>query len=159
MSKTKFLTIIVIILFVINVITLSFFLINNQRKLFRDHRPQAPSEVIIDRLHFDENQIGQYEKLIEAHQSEINSFDKKINSVKNELYLQLSKPDDKNLTDSLLTVLLATQKQIEVTHLNHFKEVKSICKPNQIEDFNNLSKDLSGLFRPKKRDIEREKRE
>lgn len=160
MSKTKLLTILVIILLIINIITLSFFFIKAPRNHHpRDFRPKGPSEVIIDRLHFDKNQIAQFNNLIEAHQLKIISFDEKINNVKIELYFQLSKPENKYLTDSLLTILAATQKQIEEAHLQHFKEVKNLCRPNQIEDYNKLTNDLGDLFNPKRRDKERERKE
>ena len=38
------------------------------------------------------------------------------------------------------------QKEIEKTHFQHFLEIKALCRPEQIEDFNLLSEELARIF-------------
>ena len=48
--------------------------------------------------------------------------------------------------DSLITLFLANQKNIEEAHFKHFQDIKSICKASQLQDFNSLTQELSKLF-------------
>jgi len=59
--------------------------------------------------------------------------------------------------DSLITVINLNQKQIEETHFKHFEDIKKLCKPEQLDDFKEFSKELGRLFAPNKQ--RKEKRE
>ena len=155
MEKTKLLTISVIGLLLLNLATLSFLFLNGPR----GHKPpfdgpprdgQKPREIIIDKLHFDANQQKEYDKIIQWHHGEINKLDDNIRQTKNELYSQLSKSEVNVKTkDSLIAVINSFQKQIEQTHFRHFEDIKKICHQNQLEDFNDLTEELSKIFAPK----------
>lgn len=154
MSKIKLLTIAVIGLLIVNLATVAFLLL---RKPFQhpEGRPPmeqaGPKNIIIDKLHFDKEQVAQYESLIEQHQAKIKSLNDSINIAKNELYSTLT---SENFTgkDSLIERLGLLQKQVELTHYNHFASILAICKPDQIEAFNNLTKELAGFFAPVKKE-------
>jgi periplasmic protein CpxP/Spy len=63
------------------------------------------------------------------------------------LYTQLVKSNvDTKAKDSLITVLANHQKQVEQTHFKHFEDIKSLCKPEQRENFYDLTRDLSKIF-------------
>ncbi len=155
MEKTKLLTITVIGLLVLNLATLGFLFISGPK----GHKPphdrtegrQMPGEIIINRLHFDVNQQKDYDNIIQWHKGEIKRLDYEIREAKIGLYSQLKESQlDLKVKDSLIAVISTNQKQIETTHFKHFEEVKKLCNKDQLEDFNELTEELSKLFSPNK---------
>ena len=145
MNKTKVLGFAVIALLVLNFGILAFLFLSKN-----DDGPRGrkmPREIVIEKLHFDENQIEAYDKTIKIHQEDIRNLDDSIRSTKNELY-QLMNSDtiDSVQKDSLFLKLANYQKQIETTHFNHFLEIKKLCKKEQLSDYENLTEELSKLF-------------
>ena len=110
----------------------------------------GPKNIIIERLHFDKEQIEQYEKLIDEHQSSIKTTRDSIRMTKNDLYQTLNNESFAG-KDSLLVRLSVLQKQIELIHYNHFAQLKKLCKPGQLNAFNDLTKDLARFFAPPKK--------
>ena len=155
MEKTKLLTITVIGLLVLNLATLGFLFISGPK----GHKPppdrpegrQMPREIIIRRLHFDVNQQKDYDKIIQWHKGEIKRLDYEIREAKIGLYSQLKESQlDLKVKDSLIAVINTNQKQIETTHFKHFEDIKKLCNKDQLEDFNELTEELSKLFSPNK---------
>lgn len=153
MNTTKFLKLAILILFCINMITLVFFITKGPKD--RMNNRKRPSEIIIEKLHFDANQIKQYEELINNHQKEIIRIDDEIKNNKTNLYRQLSNPESK-IIDSLFQEIANKQNQIEKTHFDHFLAIKKLCKEEQLKDFDDLTNELSRIFsKPKPRDEKR----
>lgn len=145
MNKTKVLGFAVIALLVLNFGILAFLFFSKN-----DNGPRGrkmPREIIIEKLHFDENQIVDYDRIIQVHQKKIRILDDSIRVSKNKLYQLLnSETIDTGLKDSLFLKLADYQKQIETTHFNHFIEIKKLCKKEQLSDYENLTEELSKLF-------------
>jgi protein CpxP len=155
MSKIKLLTIAVIGLFLLNIGMITFMLLRNPPRPGAGRPPlhkEAPREAIIQMLHFDKEQADQYKQLIDQHQSSIRDLDDKIAETKNQLYQTLS-TENKIVKDSLLLTLADLQKQVESVHYGHFQDIKKICRPDQLRDFDKLTKDLSRLFSRTARNI------
>jgi protein CpxP len=153
MERTKLLTITVIGLLLLNLATLGFLFLNGPKPGRLPHEGRRePKEIIIEKLHFDAQQQKEYAKLIQWHRGEINQLDDNIRQVKNDLYSGLSEKEINVKTkDSLITLLNSYQKQIEETHFKHFEDIKKLCKPQQQEDFEILTEELSRIFAPKPR--------
>lgn len=143
MNKTKFLTIAVILLLGINLTTL--FLIFSRPP--RPEQYRDPKNIIVEKLEFNNEQIKQYDVLIEEHKKNINLADIKLKSLKNELYKTLA-TDKFSLKDSLINQISIVQREIENIHYEHFEAIKKICKSEQIEYFNDLTTELSRIFSP-----------
>lgn len=153
MDKIKLLTITVIGLVVVNLGTLGFLFLNGQNgnRSPRQEDRREPKEIILKKLHFDANQQKEYAKLIDWHKGEIRKLDGNIRKSKKELYSQLLENEVNVKTkDSLITLLNSYQKQIEETHFKHFEDIKKLCHPNQLEDFNDLTEELGRIFSPNK---------
>jgi len=147
MDKIKLLTIAVISLLLLNLGTLGFLVLNKPNGFGRPGMRPEPKELIIEKLHFDKQQQKDYENLIYWHRTTIAGIEDQIHETKNRLYLQLLKTDvDKTGKDSLINALAVYQKQIETTHFTHFQDIKRLCRPDQLEDFYDLTEELSRIF-------------
>jgi hypothetical protein len=151
MTKIKLLSIAVIGLLLINIGILAFLFL--RKHVPPPDRPmrgrEGPKNIIIERLHFDKEQVAQYEKLIEQHQQNLQQLDGQIRMTKNQLYSTLA-TDNIAGKDSLANKLGEIQRQIESVHYNHFTDIKKLCKPEQLENFNALTHDLAKFFAPGK---------
>ncbi|WPV69975.1 hypothetical protein [Chitinophaga sp. LS1] len=152
MSKIKLLSIAVVGLLVLNLGTLAFLFFTRpypmdepERNFHRD----GPKRIIIERLHFDNGQVAQYEMLIAAHRKRIGELDDQIRQAKNYLYSSLAEVSIWQ-RDSLMVRLGELQQQVESTHYEHLVEIKKLCRPEQLPYFKLLSRDFAKLFRPGK---------
>jgi hypothetical protein len=144
MNKVRLLTVVAILLLITNSISLAFIL-NNKLG-----RREGPKDYIIEQLSFDENQANEYQKLIDDHRTIIRQSDQKIHALKSQLYSGLNKTE-KQINDSLINEIAKVQIYIENTHCKHFKDIKLLCKPSQIEAYNALLLEMSDLFSPGKK--------
>ena len=145
MNKTKVLGFAVIALLVLNFGILAFLFLSKNDDGTRGRK--MPRAIVIEKLHFDENQIVEYDKIIKIHQDNIRSLDDSIRNAKNELYQLLNSENINSVQkDSLFLKLADYQKQIETTHFNHFQEIKKLCKKEQLSDYKNLTEELSKIF-------------
>lgn len=156
MSKLKLLSIAVIGLFVINIGIVGFLLMKKppmprggRPPMGQDGRPpmnqEGPKKMIIERLHFDNQQVAAYEKLIEAHQASVKLLSDSVKIAKNNLYQSLQSETFTG-KDSLVSQLGALQRQIELLHYNHFTDLKKICQLDQMSYYNELTKELARFF-------------
>ena len=157
MNKTKLLTLAVLALLLLNFGLLGYFLYyKSSYHFFSNNREQkgGPKEIIIKKLHFDAIQTRDYQKLIDSHRLQIRTIEEKIRNSKNELY-SLLKESDFNIKNetAIIDSLSSYQSQIELVHFKHFQDIKKLCKKDQLQDFNELTEQLSKLFskRPKTR--------
>ena len=155
MNRTKLLTIAVIGLLLINLGTLGVLMMHRP-----PHQPQSemrppppgegPKQLIIDRLHFDDAQQKQYDLFIDEHKKKTNELHDASREMHNQLFSLLkSESIDKTKSDAIIQQIADNQKAIDNLNFDHFQKIKSICKPNQLEDFNELADELAELFGPK----------
>ena len=112
------------------------------------HHHGGPRDLIIERLHFDETQVQAFEKLIHEHRKAINAQDEALLNIKTTLYNNLKSEENKSVTDSLINAMVAIQNKIEHVHYSHFTDIKKLCRPEQLKDFNELATELAGIFGP-----------
>lgn len=144
MKKIKVISIIAILLLAINVFWIWFF-ITHKPPHGRNHDPK---KVIIEKLHLDEKQTNEYEKLIEGHREDIQNSEQQIMMLKNQLYLTLKDNEKQNITDSLIAEIGKVQIEIEHISYKHFLDIKKLCKPEQENSFSELCNDIAKLFAP-----------
>lgn len=151
MNKLKIVSILAVIMLIVNIGIIGYIMLINKEKTIINKR-RMPREIVIEKLGFDSKQIASYDKTIKKHQNTIRSLDDSIRNKKNQLYLRLknnASEIDKN--DSLVIVLGNFQRQIEITHYNHFIEIKNICKPEQLDKFIKMTTELSKIFSGKEK--------
>ncbi len=153
MSKVKLLSIAVIGLVALNIGVVGFLLLRKPPmppEAGPRGKRQGPKQIIIERLHFDKNQVAAYEMLIGGHQQSVKGLKDSISNTKNTLYQSL-KTETFSSKDSLITLLSELQKRIESVHFDHFIQIKKLCKPEQLEDFNKFTNELSFYFTTEKK--------
>jgi protein CpxP len=144
MNKSRFLILIIISLLISNGILLFMFL--NGPKMHN-----SPKSVIIDKLHFDKEQIKKYEVFIQKHRKAISYNEATMNKLRNNLFEQLNYQQDTAKVDSLISVIARQQYLAEKINYKHFLEIKYLCKPTQQMYFNELTNEITNLFSMKER--------
>lgn len=144
MNKFKFLKLIIIGLLVSNGVLLFM--------LFKEHvRKGGPKAIIIEKLHFDKEQIKNYEITIQKHRKAINNNEAILNKLRGSLFEQLKYQQDSTKIDSLISKIAMQQNLAEKINYNHFLEIKRLCKPSQQKYFNELTTEIANLFSSKER--------
>lgn len=144
MNKLKFLSVISIGLLVSNLALVGFILFKKPGP----PREMGPKEIIIKKLNFDENQIKEYDDLIQWHRGEISKADRKIMKLKNQLYETLTVTQQTTLKDSLISEIGNLQTKIENIHYKHFLDIQKLCKAEQKKAFTDLTREIGMLFAP-----------
>jgi hypothetical protein len=145
MSKVKFLTILSATLAIINIALIGFFLLGPHPGKNKD----GPKEYIQKKLNLDKGQIAQYDGLIESHQKKRIAINKKIMKLRKELYPITLKEGDISKKGQILVQLNSAHQDLELLHLEHFEEVKKICRVDQHKQFGALVDELTHLFAKK----------
>ncbi len=147
MTKKGVFIILIIGLLLINFILIGLLIskpeVSNTLETQEHHSPKM---VIIERLGFDDGQLKQYVELIDAHGVATKEKDAKIAQIKAELYQLLAGNLMYKKADSLTSEIGKIQKEIELLHFNHFKDIKALCNEKQLIEFEKLAKDLATVF-------------
>ncbi|MCG9791250.1 Spy/CpxP family protein refolding chaperone [Flavobacterium algicola] len=146
MSKVKILTISVLVLVILNLGMIAFCRIIKQKEF--GGRDGGPKQMIIEKLHFNDQQKEALNALVVVHKSNIDAIEQDIRGAKENLFAQLLEPQvNQKVKDSLVRVLGDSQIKIEKEHFDHFQKIHSICNtPEQKEDFRALVKELGKIF-------------
>jgi protein CpxP len=140
MNRNKFFVIIIFGLLISNIFMIAFFFMNKHE----EH--SGPRKIIAERLHFDQSQITQYDRLISEHRKNIAEQEHKEIDLKMSYYALLNKSNTSKIADSLLQEIGKVSMNKEKINFNHFQDIKKICRPNQLQNFNNLINDFEKLF-------------
>jgi hypothetical protein len=145
MTKLFVTRIAALLMLVINIVLISLMVFHKPRR-----GDGGPKKMIIEKLHFDADQIASYDELIIKHRQEIEGVEKEIIAIKNSLYSSLRDMEDTGLKDSLLNMLGSKQSKIDLIHYLHFEDIKGLCRPDQMPAFDAMTKELSSYFSPPK---------
>jgi len=133
----------VIALLLLNLGWVAFFLLRHTPPRHGD----TLKKTVIERLHFDAGQAAAYEQLIEEHRRGVRAKEQEMRAARQRLYSVLQ-GSDLSEKDTLIQRIGLIQTEIEQIHFNHFQEVKKLCRPGQIADFQMLAADLARLLAP-----------
>lgn len=135
-------TIAVIALALLNIGLITFFMTGKKSK---PPKRVGPKKIIIERLKLDEGQIAAYEKLIEKHQIDMDAKNTEVGEAQNILFKHLQNNSHEK-RDSLTNIIGQLNQEMAIIHFEHFKELKQLCKPEQINAFNELTSELGNYF-------------
>lgn len=141
MNKIKLLQIGIVFLFLLNICLLLFI------KIGKPHLEIGPRDILIKKLHFDNQQINDYDKLINRHRKEISEAQSELMTHKQALYKMLNYENENK--DSMMNVIAIDQSQIEKIHYTHFEQIKKLCRKDQLKYFDEFTTEIATLFSPK----------
>ena len=137
MNKQKFYIIIIGVLILINLTLMwLFFNQNNSSKKC------GPRDMIIEALHFDDEQIREYDLLIKDHRILMFKGKSELYNFRKSYFLTDS--------DSALSLLSNSYSNLENINKNHINEIMEICNSSQKEDFRIVIKE-NVLFNARKK--------
>ena len=148
MSKTRLLSMALVGLLLLNIGIISVVMLRQDDSLTRRVEDQRePKWIVIERLHFDAKQQEAYQALIDVHKVKHHQLNDECRALKQNLYTLLRKqPVDTVLADSLIAQVALKQQRLEQLNFRHFQDVRAICRPEQIADFDLLVTDLVDIF-------------
>ena len=137
MNKQNFYIIIIGVLILINLTLMwLFFNQNNSSKKC------GPRDMIIEALHFDDEQIREYDLLIKDHRILMRKGKSELYNFRKSYFLTDS--------DSALSLLSNSYSDLENINKNHINEIMEICNSSQKEDFRIVIKE-NVLFNARKK--------
>ena len=142
MNKNKLIRIITVVLLLTNIALVSFIFLQKPKHPKRE----GPRNIIIERLHFDRNQILKYDQFITQHRAKIKQKEKEMIALKNKLYLQLLEENNSSTIDSLQNRIGSVQIEIENIHYRHFDDIHRLCNDDQEKYYAELVKEIAQLF-------------
>lgn len=153
MERTKLLTITVIGLLLLNLLTIGFLILKPGPPARADQwydpprEGRGPARVIIQRLHFDEQQQLQYLEMGRQHHQQIEHLNAESVQLFQAYYslLPSARPDSAK-ANALVRQIADNQRQLAELNFAHFQQIKALCRPSQQADFTKLVADLARLF-------------
>lgn len=137
MNKTKFLTILVLLLLVLNAVTLFFLLGKKDSPKSRPGGGRPYSEYLTKKLNLDTLQVAQLKELRDKHKQELSELWKEDRQLQEAKFVLLKEGSTDSLKlDSILTLIVANKKKFELAFHNHFLQIRALCRPDQVELFN-----------------------
>jgi protein CpxP len=130
MSKVLFLTISVVLLFLLNAGMMIYLF--RLRSYHRELQGQRPDMFIIDQLHLDPQQQQSFSLLRHNHQEAVRAAQEEDRHL-HDIYFTLLKTDhpDKTKADSVATLIAAQRSVIEKATFDHFQQLRELCRDDQ----------------------------
>lgn len=147
MNKMRFLTIGIILLFLLNAGMLVFLLKPNA-PINYSARPEAAS-FIIEQLHLDAQQQLTFERLRHQHHEAVRQAQEEDRHL-HDAYFALLKTDhpDKTKADSVATLIAAQRALIEKATFDHFVQLRALCHPDQQQLFDATIDEIARRIAP-----------
>ena len=128
MNRIKVLQSFIVLLLVINVVLLALF-------FFRGGRPKPPlndadaKAKILQHFKFDADQMAAFEQSKTTHRAAYRELDKELTQLGKAYYLS---SDDVQTKQTMLDSILVVTQQIYQANDQHMREIRAICKPDQL---------------------------
>ena len=147
MNKTKFLTIGIIVLLLLNAVTLFLlFRIQLGQKDRPPQRGEGPANFIVDQLKLDANQQQQFADLRREHQGFARKHHEEEKNL-HDAYFNLLKTDhpDKARVDSIAGLMASHHKEFEQFTFEHFQKLRAICRDDQKKLFDETIDEIAKM--------------
>ena len=91
---------------------------------------------------FDQQQLDQYEKIHKDHWDHMKPYFKGIHSAKDSFYNMLYTTVPDSSLNKAAAVIGEKQMALDVQMFQHFKDVRNLCKTEQLPKFDSLFKNI-----------------
>ncbi len=142
-TKNKSLISIIVFLLITNIVMVIFFLVLNKpaQRNFRSKDQNGMSGMLQKDVGFSNGQLSTYQTLRKAQLDSVHLLFDDVRKAKIDFYNLLYAP---NVPDSALSMaadqIAVKQKTLDLHMFNHFKLVRSICTPDQLQKFDTTIK-------------------
>lgn len=135
-ERTKLLVILVFVLLALNITTLATIWIGKAQLNMKHDMQFGAKKLIIEKLHFDESQIEEFNVLVEEHQQQMKDLKEQIFENKEAFYSQLKNdaPDTALAYQSIANITSFEEKSEHIT-FEHFRKVRALCDSDQKQKF------------------------
>lgn len=136
-GRNKVFLLIIGTLLVANLVLLSVFLLNKEpgRKPRADKKEMI-MEFLKKDMGFDQQQLNQYDTLNNRHHDRIKPLFDAMKASKEQQFKVLAVTNYSDaMIDSLTKAGAEKQQHIESMMLGHFRDIRSLCKPGQVQKF------------------------
>jgi len=140
-NRSKVFLVIIGILLVANIAMVSFFLLKKDGGK-RDKKPEWKTVIsgfLKNEIGFDTVQLKQYDSLSDRHKDNMKNLMDSLRSTKEKQFKELAAV---NFSDSAMNAVAdrsaATQKTMELKMFNHLRNIRLLCKQEQLPKFDSL---------------------
>lgn len=154
-SQNKLLFRTVLFLVVINLASITFFTLrgmrpNHEPLLFpKNEQYRDVSGVLKKELNLSNKQVAQFDEIRKRNfekQVDLKQIIRDDKDAMNEEMFNIN--TDENKIKSLAKKISDNEYKMELLRFDQAKELKAVCKPEQLEKFENLVKEIRDYFRP-----------
>lgn len=155
--RQKWLLVLVAILLLTNIATLSIYWFKKSAHeggpgRFSGNREKRMGQFMVDQMKFDANQQATYWKLRDSIMAIQRPVMDSIRSAKKSFFDLLNQTE---ATDSMLTArsneIADLQKKLDLVTFRHFQKVRAICRPDQLQKFDTVIKEIVNRMTPFKK--------
>ena len=150
MKKESLLTTLVILLLIMNIGIVTFLVMHHEHE--RPPHPGGPPHVdrlIIETLKFDDEQKKKFEVMKHEHHEQMMRIDEEYKNVLEKYFSLLNDEKIKTVEkDSLEKEIGRLQLSKATVTLEHFRQLKALCKPEQQKHFQELIPELTKIILP-----------
>jgi hypothetical protein len=140
-NRNKVFLSIIGILLIANIAMVSFFIFkkDDRKHEKRMDRKTMIADFLKKEIRFDAAQLQQYDTLSTRHRENMKKMFDSLRSSKDKQFAALTAG---NFSDSVMNIVAeqsaASQKMMELQMFNHLKNVRMLCKPEQLPKFDSL---------------------
>jgi hypothetical protein len=109
-------------------------------------RGEGPKKEIIKRLQFEDWQVKKYEGFIALHRKAVGERERKINALRQTLFLGVTDGMDSAATAQICREIGSLQTEIHQLHVAHFKQIQGLCKGRQVKAFEEMVIEFNEMF-------------
>jgi len=143
LTKNRSLVTIIIFLLVTNIAMLVFFLMLDKtpQRLARGRDPNGMSTMLQKEVGFNADQLDAYQSLRKGQLDTVHTLFDEVRKTKMDFYSLIYSSQVPDSTLSAAADLIAEkQKVLDLYMFKHFKQVRTICAPGQLEKFDSAIK-------------------
>jgi len=154
--RQRWLLMLVAILLLTNIATLSIYWFkkvpNNGPGRDPRNREKRMGQFMVDQMKFDNRQEASYWKLRDSMISSQRPLMDSILTARKSFFDLLNQPDAPDSTLQLRSdKITALQKRLDIVTFYHFQQVRSLCRPDQLQKFDTVIKEIVTRMTPFRR--------
>lgn len=140
-TKNKSLVSIIIFLLITNITILVFFLVLNNPAQKHSHDQNGMSGLLQKEVGFNKDQLDTYQALRKNQSDTVHALFDDLRNAKMDFYNLIYSPQVSDSAIKEASDLIAKkQEALDIHMFNHFKTVRNICTPDQLQKFDSTIK-------------------